>query len=306
MEYHDYYKTLGLSRQATDADIKRAFRRLARKYHPDVNPGDAQADARFKEINEAHQVLSDPDKRSKYDRFGSNWRQTGSFEEAFRQSGGPGGIPAGGFGGTGFSDFFESLFGGIGFGGQRPPQTAKVDVEDRISVSLREVAEGGTRSLGVRTTGPDGQVREGRMEVRIPKGVHDGQRLRIAGQGGVRPDGSRGDLYLHVVVTPDPRFERDGDDLITTVDIGLTEAILGTEASVPTVNGRVLSVRIPPETTHGARLRLRGQGLNKGRSDERGDMLVRVQVRFPQRLSNRERSLFRELAEIRGERPLST
>ncbi len=304
MEYHDYYKTLGVARQASDVDIKRAYRRLARKYHPDVNPGDAQADARFKEINEAYQVLSDSEKRRKYDRFGSNWRQTGSFEEAFRRAGAPGGPPPGGFDGTGFSDFFESLFGSRGFGGQRPPQEARVDVEDRISVTLREVAEGGTRMLSVRSAEPDGQIRERRIEVKIPKGVRDGQRLRIAGQGGVRPGGSCGDLYLRVVTTADPRFERDGANLITSVDIGLTEAMLGADAPVPTLSGHALSVRISPETRDGARLRLRGQGLPKGRSDERGDMLVRVRVRLPQRLSDRERALFRELAEIRGEQPL--
>ncbi len=305
MEYHDYYKTLGIARQASDADIKRAYRRLARKYHPDVNPGDAQADARFKEINEAHQVLSDPEKRRKYDQFGSKWRQTGSFDEAFRRAGAPGGAPPGGFGGTGFSDFFESLFGGIGRGGQRPPQAASVDIEDRLGVTLREVAQGGTRTLNVRSTEPDGQIHNRRIDVTIPQGVRDGQRLRIAGQGGARPDGSRGDLYMRVVTNADPRFERDGANLTTSVDIGLAEAMLGADAPVPTLTGRALSVRIPPETRDGARLRLRGQGLPKGRTDERGDMLVRVRIRLPQRLSDRERDLFRELAEIRGEQPLS-
>ena len=304
MEYQDYYKTLGISRQASDADIKRAYRKLARRFHPDVNPGDAKAESRFKDINEAHQVLSDVDTRRRYDRFGSNWRQTGSLDEAFRRAGTARGVPPDGFGGAGFSDFFESLFGSVGFGGPRAPQSANVDAEDRIEITLREVAEGGTRMLGVRTAGPDGQVHEHRIEVKIPLGVRDGQRLRMSGQGGARPDGSRGDLYLRVSTEADPRFERDGADLTTTVQVGLAEAMLGADVPVPTLNGKALSMRVPAETRDGARMRLRGQGLPKGRSAGRGDMVVRVLVRLPQLLSERERDLFRELAELRGEKPL--
>ena len=304
MEYRDYYKTLGVSRQASDAELKRAYRHLARRFHPDVNPGDTQADARFKEINEAYQVLRDPEKRRRYDRFGSNWRRTGSFEEAFRHAGAPAGASPGGFAGAGFSDFFESLFGSMGFGGQRPRQPPSADVDDRLDITLREVAEGGRRTLSLRVAQLDGQVREQRIDVTIPRGVRDGQRLRVPGHGGTRPDGSRGDLYLRVAITPDPRFERHDADLRTTLTIGLTEAMLGASVAVPTLSGRALTMRVPPETGDGTQLRLRGQGLPKGRSAERGDMLVRIRVQLPRHLSDREQALFRELAELRGEQPL--
>ena len=304
MEFRDYYKTLGVTRQASDEELKRAYRRLARRFHPDVNPGDPQADARFKEINEAYQVLSDPDKRKRYDRFGSNWRQTGSFEEAFRRAGAPTGAGPGGFGGAGFSDFFESLFGSMGFGGQRPGPPPSADVEDRVDITLREVAEGGRRSLMLRTPQADGQVRQERIDVAIPKGVRDGQRLRVTGKGSIRPDGTRGDLYLRVSVTPDSRFERHEADLHTTATIGLSEAMLGANVNVSTLGGSTLTVRVPPETRDGARLRLRGQGLPKAGSNQRGDILVRIRVQFPQDLSHREQALFRELAELRGEQPL--
>ncbi len=304
MEYQDYYKTLGVSRQASDTELKRAYRRLARRYHPDVNPGDAQADTRFKEINEAYQVLSDPEKRKRYDRFGSNWRRTGSFEEAFRHAGAPHGASPRGFAGAGFSDFFESLFGSMGFGGQRPGPPPSADVEDRLDIALREVAEGGQRSLALRIPQANGHVREQRIDVTIPRGVRDGQRLRVAGQGSIRPDGSRGDLYLRVTVAPDSRFERHDADLHTTVTIGLTEAMLGANVTVPTLGGPSLTMRVPPETRDGSRMRLRGQGLPQASSAERGDMLVRIRVRLPQDLSHREQALFRELAELRGEQPL--
>lgn len=304
MEFRDYYKTLGVTRQASDEELKRAYRRLARRFHPDVNPGDPQADARFKEINEAYQVLSDPDKRKRYDRFGSNWRQTGSFEEAFRRAGAPTGAAPGGFGGAGFSDFFESLFGSMGFGGQRPGPPPSADVEDRVDITLREVAEGGRRSLMLRTPQADGHVRQERIDVTIPKGVRDGQRLRVTGKGSIRPDGTRGDLYLRVAVSPDSRFERHEADLHTTATIGLSEAMLGANVNVSTLDGRTLTVRVPPETRDGARLRLRGQGLPKAGSNQRGDILVRIRVQFPQDLSHREQALFRELAELRGEQPL--
>lgn len=304
MEYKDYYQTLGVPRNASPNDIKSAYRRLARRYHPDVNPDDPAAEARFKEINEAHEVLSDPKKRQQYDRFGSNWRRTGSFDEAFRQSGvrmeGVGDLFGGGA--SGFSDFFEALFGGQARA-QRPQQA---NVEETLQVSLREVLEGGRRALTMRVPSPDGSVRQRRIDVTIPRGVRDGQRLRVAGEGAVRTDGSRGDLFLRVRVTDEAGFKRRGDDLETEVSIGLTEAVLGTAVQVPTPSGSSLSVRIPPETQHGRRLRLRGQGLPRRGGSDRGDMLVRIQVRLPRNLSARERELFQELASIRGEVPTAS
>ena len=303
MDYKDYYKTLGVPRNASPNDIKAAYRHLARRYHPDVNPDDSTAEARFKEINEAHEVLSDSEKRQRYDRFGSNWRRTGSVDEAFRRSG----ARVDGFGdflggASGFSDFFDALFGGRA-GAQRP---AQANVEETLQVSLREALEGGRRALTMRVPAPDGSVRQRRIDVTIPPGVRDGQRLRVAGEGAVRPDGSRGDLYLRIRLEDPDGFKRQGDDLATEVSIGLTEAVLGTEVQVPTPSGKPLTVRVPPETQHGGRLRLRGQGLPRAGGDGRGDLLVRVLVRLPRNLSARERDLFRELATIRGEVPTPT
>ncbi len=311
MDFKDYYKTLGVDRSASDDEIKRAYRRLARKYHPDVNLGDATAEARFKEINEAHEALSDPEKRKRYDAFGSNWRRTGSFDEAFRRSAGAGRVPGGFggmsdiFGGAGFSDFFEALFGGGGAArGAAAP--IKADVEETIDVSLHDVAEGGTRAITLRIPGHNGETRTRRLNVSIPKAVRDGQRLRVANEGAIRPDGSRGDLLLRVNSVSDGRFERRGDDLCADVEIGLAEAMLGTRVSVPTISGGSLGVRVPPETRDGTVLRLRGQGLTKFGRDDKGDMRVRVKVRLPHDLSDRERELFRELAKLRGEHPVTT
>ena len=305
MEYKDYYQTLGVPRNASPDDIKSAYRRLARRYHPDVNPDDPAAEARFKEINEAHEVLSDPEKRQQYDRFGSNWRRTGSFDEAFRQSGarmdGFGDFFGGG-GASGFSDFFDALFGGRARP-QRAQRAQQANVEETLPVSLHEVLHGGRRALTMQVPSPDGRVRQRRIDVTIPKGVRDGQRLRVAGEGAVRADGSRGDLFLRVRVDAEPGFKRTGDDLETEVAIELTEAVLGTSVQVPTASGSALSVRVPPETQHGGRLRLRGQGLPRRGGSERGDMFVRIQVRLPRNLSARERELFQELAAIRGEVP---
>ena len=300
VEYKDYYKTLGVPRNASPDDIKSAYRRLARRYHPDVNPDDPAAEARFKEINEAHEVLSDPEKRQPYDRFGSNWRRTGSFDEAFRQSG----VRMDGFGdffggASGFSDFFDALFGGRA----RPQRPQQANVEETLQVSFREVLAGGRRALTMRVPAPDGRVRQRRIDVTIPAGVRDGQRLRVAGEGAVRADGSRGDLFLRIRVPDESGFKRMGDDLETEVSIGLTEAVLGTAVQVPTPSGSSLSVRIPPETQHGRRLRLRGQGLPRRGDRTRGDMFVRIHVRLPRNLSARERELFEELAVIRGEVP---
>ena len=300
MEYKDYYQILGVPRNASPNEIKSAYRRLARRHHPDVNPDDPAAEARFKEINEAHEVLSDPEKRQRYDRFGSNWRRTGSFDEAFRQSGGRMDGFSDVFGGaTGFSDFFDALFGGRARSSRQP----QANVEETLQVSLHEVLNGGRRALTMRVPSPDGSVRQRRINVTIPAGVRDGQRLRVAGEGAMRADGLRGDLFLRVRVEDRGGFERNGDDLATEVSIGLTEAMLGTQVQVPTPSGSPLNVRVPPETQHGSRLRLRGQGLPRAGGDGRGDMLVRILVRLPRNLSSREQDLFRELARIRGEVP---
>jgi curved DNA-binding protein len=302
VDYKDYYKILGVPRSASAKEIKAAFRKLARKYHPDVNPGDKAAEARFKELNEANEVLSDSDKRSRYDQLGADWA---SFQNA----------PAGWPGGRGvrvemsgdpdlggFSEFFRTFFGGGGFqtagggfGGSPggfedafASGAAGVDVEHPVDITLEDVLKGTRRTL---------QVGEGgrRVEVKIPHGLREGARVRIAGEGRAGPRGSRrGDLYLRVRVLPDPRFERKGDDLHSTFVVPLSTAVLGGETEVATLEGRV-GIKIPPGTPIGRTFRLRGQGLPRLEGGGRGDLLASLNVETPSTLSAREKELFEEL-----------
>ena len=344
MEFKDYYQVLGVPRTASEKEIHKAFRKLARQYHPDINPSDPQAEARFKEVNEAHAVLGDPEKRKQYDRYGADWERYqqaaaagqaapgGDFGQWF--SGRPGGrqrVEFHEFGGdTGeFSDFFESLFGGdVGLGGRgrtrtsaRPRAQRGEDYEYPVEISLEEAHRGTTRVLdlqvadtcptcngsGLRgnqrcpTCGGAGQVlRTRRLEARIPAGIQDGGRVRLAGQGAPGyAGGPHGDLYLNVQIRPHERFERDGADLRTTVDVPLYTAILGGEVTVPSLDGQ-LALRIPPETQNGRVFRLRGKGLK--RPGGSGDLLARVNVQLPTSLSERERQLFGQLREARETR----
>jgi len=307
MEYRDYYQVLGVGQDAGEKEIKQAFRRLARQYHPDVNPNDPQAEERFKEINEAYEVLSDPEKRSKYDRLGASWRdweraggRPGDFDWS-RWAAGPAGqrvhVRYGTpedlqdlFGsGSPFSDFFSQIFGmGEGFDQQRQAQLRKgQDYEQEVEISLEEVYHGGTRLLQ-----KDGR----RLQVKIPPGAADGTRIRMAGEGG--PGATPGDLYLRVRVAPDPRFERRGADLITTVPVDLYTAVLGGEVRVETISGPV-KLTIPPGTQNGQTIRLQGKGLpHLHQPDRRGDLYARVQVRLPTKLAPRQRELFQELRRL--------
>jgi len=303
MEYKDYYKTLGVSKSASAKEIKAAYRKLARKHHPDVNQGDAKAEARFKEVNEAHEVLGDPEKRKRYDQLGSNW-------DAFSR-GAPGGGPwpgggvrveyedLGGMGGSGFSEFFSTFFGGGGgfggFGGGGFGDAGQVyeppsDAEGEVTLTLLEVLEGSTREVAV---GEAGKTR--RVEVKIPPGVREGSRVRVAGAGGKGSRGRRGNLYLRVRIVADPRFERNGDDLTTSVGVPLTTAVLGGEAEVGTLDGAV-GIKIPPGTPVGRVFRLRGKGLPRlGAGKARGDLLASVTVDLPGTLSEKQRELFEGL-----------
>ena len=313
MEYRDYYRVLGVRKSASEKEIKAAYRKLARKHHPDVNQGKKEAEARFKEINEAYEVLGDPEKRQRYDALGANWDAFGSRGGGVR-GGAPGGRPGGvhveyeDLGGAGgFSDFFRTFFGG-GFAGGRgagfpgggftgtgseanedafaPPGDSEAEVE----LTLAEVLKGATREVRV---GAGAKPR--RVEVRIPPGVHEGSRVRIAGEGGRGPAGHRGDLYLRVRIAPDPIFEAKGDDLATSVRVPLTAAVLGGEAQVPTLDGPV-GIKIPPETPPGRVFRLRGQGLPKqGEKGQRGDLLATLAVELPRHLTPRQKELFDEL-----------
>jgi curved DNA-binding protein len=309
MEYKDYYKILGVDRNASQKEIKQAYRKLARQYHPDINPGKKSAETRFKEINEANEVLSDPDKRKKYDQLGNQWQtwqRTGGRSQDFDWSQWytPGGGPQvrygtvedleemlGGVGG--FSDFFQSIFGGMGQAhrtrASRPHRGR--DVVTDIEVTLEEVAQGTVRIL---------EKNGRRLEVKIPPGVDTGSKIRVKGEGAPgSADGQTGDLFLRVQVIPHSTFERRGDDLYRDLMIDLYDAILGTEVRVPTLTGAVL-LKIPPGTQNGRVYRLAGQGMPIMKNpNQRGCLYVKIQVLLPEHLTDRERDLFRELAKLR-------
>jgi curved DNA-binding protein len=299
MEYKDYYKVLGVPKTATEKEIKAAYRRLARKHHPDMNPGKKDAEARFKEINEANEVLSDPEKRKRYDQMGANW-------SAFENAGGAGGWPGGSRvrvnvgEGTDFSDFFKTFFGGgfsgsgledlFGGGGARVERPG-ADVEHEVELALDEVLRGATRTLNMTLAGATRRV-----EVKIPPGVGEGSRVRVAGEGAPGSSGApRGDLYLRIRIRPDPRFERRGEDLYTSVSVPLTTAVLGGEAQVPTLEEHK-GIKIAPATPIGRVFRLRGLGLPRLEAPgERGDLFATLSVDLPHTLTKRERELFEEL-----------
>ncbi len=304
MEYKDYYKTLGVERNADEKDIKRAYRKLAVKYHPDKNPGDHQAEERFKEINEAYEVLGDSSKRAKYDQLGSSyqaWERMGGRPGGFDWSQWAGGAPEGVrvevgdlgdlFGG-GFSDFFNAIFGGMDIRGQGVAGRARTqgrDLEQPVSISLTEAYAGTQRVL---------QRGGRRLEVRVPPGAQTGTKVRIPGKG----EGSRtqaGDLYLVVEVEPDPRLERQGDDLYVEAAVDLYTALLGGEVHLPTPAGPVV-LTIPPESQPGQTFRLSGRGMPRLRApSSHGDLFARLKVNLPTRLSDEERQLLRQLAKLR-------
>ena len=313
MAKRDYYEVLGVARNAGEKDVRAAYRKLARKYHPDVNPNDKSAEARFKEIGEAYEVLSDKEKRAKYDRFGHNWQQMADQEDAARRAGfGPeafrGGQGGGGFtwqtrtGGAdfeGFSDILDQILRGsagrarAGFRGG--PQTMPgQDVEYPLEVTLAEAYAGTSRLLQLE--GPETK----RLEVKIPPGVKDGSRVRMAGEGGPGLGGGpKGDLYLIISVRPDPHFERKGDDLYTEVPVPLETLMLGGEAQVPTPKGTRLALRVPPETQNGKQFRLGGQAMPHLGQSGAGDLYARVKAILPTGLSPKEKELFQELAKLR-------
>jgi curved DNA-binding protein len=318
VDFKDYYATLGVPKNASAKDIKAAFRRLARKHHPDVNPGDKSAESKFKDVNEAYEVLGDPDKRKKYDELGANWRM---YEQAERAGAAPGGgqrytwSPGGGgfrpmtqeemeemFGDTEdspFSDFFRQFFGGAAGAtrtrGRRARQQAGRDLEHQIELNLEDVLKGTIQRLNIRH---DGDLRQ--VEVRIPPGVNDGSRVRVAGEGERGSgDAKHGDLYLRVHLRPHPRFERKGRDLYAKVRVPLTTAVLGGEVEVPSLNGKTLRLKVPAMTQNGQVFRLRGHGLPAvGKPDERGDLYATTEVALPSRLTPEAQKHFEAIREI--------
>jgi DnaJ-class molecular chaperone len=329
MEFKDYYQTLGVSKTASEKEIKQAYRKLARKFHPDVNPGDKSAESRFKEINEAYEVLGDADKRKKYDELGANWRMyeqaqqqgqpwPGGADSPFGQGGawtinmggGPGGYRTmtpeemeERFGESDpFSDFFKTFFGGGGGGGararaSRAPRSQKgPDIEHDVELTLEEAYHGATRRISI-TEG--GHARS--VDVRIPVGVKEGSRVRAAGEGASGANGGKsGDLYLRVRIRPHPVFERAGPDLRVKVAIPVTTAVLGGEAQVPTITGSV-RLKIPEGTQNGQIFRLKGHGMPAvGKPDERGELYATAEVQVPRTLTREQREHYEALAKLEG------
>ncbi len=349
-DYKDYYQILGVSRNADEKEIKSAYRKLARKYHPDVNPGDKAAEEKFKQINEAYQVLSDPEKRAAYDRYGEQWQAYQRMREQYGENFQPGGFESP-FGS--FQEFIENLLRGGGFEDSLRVQRTPRDIEQTLEISLEDAIRGATRTIQLSLEEPcetcngtgvapnrrqtcracggagrrrfgmfglemhcdecdgtgvvgapcptcrgRGTVRRTRtLTVNIPAGVTEGQRLRLAGEGAAGANGKRGDLYLRLKLRPDPRYERQGDDLYTEVDIDYLTAILGGEVSAPTPHGAV-QMKVPPGTQSGTRFRLAGKGLPLGKG-KIGDLYVRARITVPKRLSPRERELLEALQRLR-------
>lgn len=324
----DYYSILGVSRNASEKEIKQAFRRLARKYHPDVNPGDKSAEERFKQVSEAYEVLSDKEKRKKYDQFGDQWQYADQFA-------GGRGTPFHGFdfgdlfdnGATytytssgGFDSLLDELLYGRSTRARRPQPRRGRDIEHPVEITLEEAFSGTSRLLSLQdeevcaTCHGSGRIqnalcsvckgrgtisRTKRLEVKIPAGVKTGSRVRIAGKGGEGYGGARGDLYLVITVQPHPLFQRQGDDLLVNADVPLTTAVLGGEVKIATLKGQ-LELKIPPETQNGKVFRLAGQGMPILGKNSRGDLKVRVNVVLPTNLSLEEKELFRKLRQLRG------
>ena len=324
MEFKDYYATLGVTKTSSEKEVKQAFRKLARKFHPDVNPGDKTSESKFKEINEAYEVLGDPAKRKKYDELGANWRM---YEQAEAQGGanpfagwnvntggGPGGFRTMTqeemeemFGDSNpFSDFFTTFFGGSGGGatgsrgargGGRARQRPGRDVEHDLELTLEDAYQGATRRLSLKH---DGHART--VDVRIPAGVGDGSRVRVSGEGEHGTGGAAaGDLYLRVRLMPHAVFERKGRDLYVKVPLPVTTAVLGGEADVPALAGRTARLRIPALTQNGQVFRLKGYGMPTiGKADEKGDLYARIDVQLPTQLSPEERGHYEALARLAG------
>jgi len=320
MAERDYYEVLGVPRGASQEDVRKAYRRLARKFHPDLNPGDAEAERRFKELGEAYEVLSDPKKRKVYDQFGREGVRAGAGAGAgpsgvrYTWTGDPGApgfddvafeafAGSGGQAGSILEEIFSRLGGMRGRRGAHRPVVRGRDLESEIELSFDQAVGGVRTSVLVQRPAGDGRVRREHLQINVPAGVRDGQRIRLRGQGAPGGGGApAGDLYLKVRVRPHPYFRAEGRDVTIDVPISVAEAALGATVEVPTVHGRT-SVRIPPGTAGGARLRLKGQGLPDARGDSRGDQYCAIRIVPPKRLDERQKRLFEELREAEGPGP---
>ena len=286
MEYKDYYKVLGVDRSAKQDEIKKAYRKLAVKYHPDKNPGDKAAEEKFKEISEAYQVLGNEESRKKYDELGANWKQYENMNYGGQGFQGFEGFQ--GFGGSGFSDFFDMFFGDINFGGGRRSRTRAMKGQDltaSIDLTLREAYSGSQRLIDVGNE---------TIKISIKPGVRSGQTLRVKGKGGHGMNGGEnGDLLMKINILQDPVYQRDGDDLIRTVNIDVYTAILGGKIEIDTMKGNV-SVPIKPQTQNNSMLRLKGLGMPHYGKEGAGALLLKIQIVLPNHFSEKELELIRQ------------
>jgi curved DNA-binding protein len=298
MAFIDYYTILGVTKTASDKDIKAAYRKLARKYHPDLNPNDQEAHKKFQQLNEANEVLSDPDKRKKYDQYGENWQHGEQYEQARQQQsrqqrsygGGGQAFDFEGFGGGGgedFSDFFQSMFGGGG-GQRRQAKYRGQDLNAELQLHVRDILESHKQTLTVNGKN---------IRITIPAGVENGQTIKIAGHGGPGANGGPGgDLYIKFLVTDDSRFKRKGADLYNTVKLDIYTAILGGEITAETMTGKV-KVKVAPETQTGTKVKLKGKGLPVYKKEGAfGDLYISYEIQLPTNLTDKQKQLFEELA----------
>ncbi|KUJ52672.1 DnaJ C-terminal domain-containing protein [Chryseobacterium sp. JAH] len=302
MAYIDYYKILGVDKSATQEDIKKAYRKQARKLHPDLNPNDKEAERQFKELNEANEVLSNPENRAKYDKYGENWKHGEQYEQAQqqqRQYQQQSGNYGGGFSGTDFgesedfSDFFQSMFGGEGGGfgrnsrGSASGKFKGQDVHAELNLNLKDAAKTHQQTFDI-----NGK----KVRITIPAGVSDGQKIKLKGHGNPGFNGGpAGDLYITFNITPDPNFERVGDDLKSKISIDLYTAVLGGDVKVETLEGSV-NLKVKPETQSGTTVRLKGKGFPVYKKDgEFGDLFVTYDVKLPKNLTEKQKELFEQL-----------
>ncbi|WP_271392978.1 J domain-containing protein [Aequorivita sinensis] len=301
MEFIDYYKILGLTKSASEADIKKAYRKLARKHHPDLNPNDKSAEQKFKQINEANEVLSDPEKRKKYDQYGKDWQHADSYEKARQQQGSQGysnqrTYTSGGqgFDESQFSDFFESMFGGGGFSGGGRRRTAQFkgqDLNATLRLNLTDILQDQKQTIS---------VGDKKIRLTIPAGVEDGQTIKIRGYGGEGMNGGpKGDLYITFEILNNTRFKRLESDIYATENISLYTALLGGEITIETLSGKV-KLNVKPETQNDTKVKLTGKGLPKYKKDGQfGDLYITYKVELPKNLSAKEKELFTELSKLR-------
>ncbi|SNR32331.1 DnaJ C-terminal domain-containing protein [Lutibacter flavus] len=298
MEFIDYYKILGITKKATEAEIKKAYRKLARKYHPDLNPDDKSAEKKFKEINEANEVLSNPENRKKYDEYGKNWKHAEQFEKAKQQQGSrqsqQRGFTGGGFSEGDFSDFFESMFGGARSSGRQRSGGVKFKGQDfnaELHLNLQDVYETQKQVLTVNNKN---------IRLTIPAGIQNGQVIKIRGKGGPGVNGGpNGDLFIKFSIKNTTKFRREGNNLYTTVNLDLYTAILGGEINVDTFKGKV-KLKVPSETQNGTKIKLKGKGFPVYKKENQfGDLIITYNIKTPINLTDKEKKLFEELQKLR-------